>query len=239
MTHKKANIANTLYYMLSRPSLIINALIKLIAGLGIILLLLLLPAGTWCYWQAWLFIGLLFIPMTIVGIWLLWRNPELLAKRLNNKEKRSQQKNIVALSGLMFIFGFVLCGLDTRFGWSNIPLWLIICASVVFLVGYAMYVEVMRENAYLSRTIELQEGQQLIDTGLYAIVRHPMYSATLLMYLAMPLVLGSAWALLVFAFYPALIIQRIYNEEQMLATGLSGYAEYQQRVRYRLIPWVW
>lgn len=219
--------------------LIVNALFKLLAGLGIVMLLLFLPAGTWCYWQAWLFIALLFIPMTLVGIWLLFRQPDLLAKRLNNKEKQTKQKSIVALSGVMFILGFVLCGLDARYAWSDIPLWLIICASVLFLLGYAMYVEVMRENAYLSRTIEVQEGQRVIDSGLYSIVRHPMYSATLLMYLAMPLILGSAWALLVFAIYPLLIIQRIRNEETLLAAELPGYTDYQQRIRYRLIPWIW
>lgn len=219
--------------------LIVNALSKLLAGLGIIMLLLFLPAGTWCYWQAWLFIALLFIPMTLVGIWLLFRQPDLLAKRLNNKEKQTKQKSIVALSGVMFILGFVLCGLDARYAWSDIPLWLIICASVLFLLGYAMYVEVMRENAYLSRTIEVQEGQRVIDSGLYSIVRHPMYSATLLMYLAMPLILGSAWALLVLAIYPLLIIQRIRNEETLLAAELPGYTDYQQRIRYRLIPWIW
>jgi protein-S-isoprenylcysteine O-methyltransferase Ste14 len=219
--------------------LIVNALSKLLAGLGIVMLLLFLPAGTWCYWQAWLFIALLFIPMTLVGIWLLFRQPDLLAKRLNNKEKQTKQKSIVALSGVMFILGFVLCGLDARYAWSDIPLWLIICASVLFLLGYAIYVEVMRENAYLSRTIEVQEGQRVIDSGLYSIVRHPMYSATLLMYLAMPLILGSAWALLVFAIYPLLIIQRIHNEETLLAAELPGYTDYQQRIRYRLIPWIW
>ena len=219
--------------------LIVNALSKLLAGLGIVMLLLFLPAGTWCYWQAWLFIALLFIPMTLVGIWLLFRQPYLLAKRLNNKEKQTKQKSIVALSGVMFILGFVLCGLDARYAWSDIPLWLIICASVLFLLGYAIYVEVMRENAYLSRTIEVQEGQRVIDSGLYSIVRHPMYSATLLMYLAMPLILGSAWALLVFAIYPLLILQRIRNEETLLAAELPGYTDYQQRIRYRLIPWIW
>lgn len=219
--------------------LIVNALSKLLAGLGIVMLLLFLPAGTWYYWQAWLFIALLFIPMTLVGIWLLFRQPDLLAKRLNNKEKQTKQKSIVALSGVMFILGFVLCGLDARYAWSDIPLWLIICASVLFLLGYAIYVEVMRENAYLSRTIEVQEGQRVIDSGLYSIVRHPMYSATLLMYLAMPLILGSAWALLVFAIYPLLIIQRIRNEETLLAAELPGYTDYQQRIRYRLIPWIW
>lgn len=219
--------------------LIINAICKLIGGLGIIALLLFFPAGTWHYWQGWLLIALLFVPMTTMGAWLLHSNPELLAKRLNNKEKQQEQKSVVALSGLMFIMGFVLCGLDVRFGWSDIPLWLVISASLLFLVGYAMYAEVMRENTYLSRTIEIQEGQRVIDTGLYAIVRHPMYFATVLMYIAMPLVLGSAWALLVFMVYPLLIVKRIRNEEQVLLAGLPGYADYQQRVRYRLIPFLW
>jgi protein-S-isoprenylcysteine O-methyltransferase Ste14 len=177
--------------------------------------------------------------MTIMGIWLLCSNPMLLSKRLNNKEKQNEQKTVVALSGLMFVMGFVLCGLDARFAWSHIPMWLVVGGSLLFLIGYALYGEVMRENTYLSRTIEVQDGQQVIDTGLYAVVRHPMYLATLLMYMAMPLVLGSAWALLVFAVYPILIIKRIQNEEQVLLAGLPGYAEYQQRVRYRLIPFVW
>lgn len=224
---------------MSRMSLLVNALCKLVVGLGMIALLLFLPAGTWYYWQAWLFIALLFVPMTFLGIWLFYKEPALLLKRLNNKEQQREQKEVVALSGVMFIAGFILCGLDVRFAWSSIPVWLIVCASVLFLLGYAMYAEVMRENAYLSRTIEVQEGQQLIDTGLYAIVRHPMYLATLLMYLAMPIVLGSAWALLVFAVYPILIIKRIRNEEEVLAAGLLGYIDYQQRVRYRLIPWIW
>lgn len=225
--------------MPSRSKLFINAVTKLLGGLGIIMLLLFLPAGTWQYWQAWVFIALLFVPMTIMGIWLLCCQPELLAKRLNNKEKQKEQKSVVALSGVMFIAGFVVCGLDFRYTWSNPPLWIIISASVVFLIGYILYAEVMRENAYLSRTIEVQAGQQLIDTGVYSIVRHPMYSATLLMYLAMPLVLGSWWALLVFAVYPILIIKRIQNEEQVLAAGLQGYTDYQKRVRYRLFPWIW
>lgn len=224
---------------MSRMSLLVNALCKLVVGLGMIALLLFLPAGTWYYWQAWLFIALLFVPMTFLGIWLFCKEPALLLKRLNNKEQQREQKEVVALSGVMFIAGFILCGLDVRFAWSSIPVWLIVCASVLFLLGYAMYAEVMRENAYLSRTIEVQEGHQLIDTGLYAIVRHPMYLATLLMYLAMPIVLGSAWALLVFAVYPMLIIKRIRNEEEVLAAGLPGYIDYQQRVRYRLIPWIW
>jgi protein-S-isoprenylcysteine O-methyltransferase Ste14 len=219
--------------------LIISGLVKLLSGIALIGLLLFLPAGTWLYWQAWLLITLLFVPMTCMGIWLLISMPDLLAKRLNNKEKEQTQKHVVALSGLMFIGGFVVCGLDHRFAWSNVPIWLTIIASVVFLVGYALYAEVLRENAYLSRTIEVQENQQLIDTGLYGIVRHPMYTATLLMFLSMPVVLGSAWALIIFAIYPILIIRRIYNEEQVLTAGLSGYTDYQQRVRWRLVPGLW
>ena len=207
--------------------------------MALIGVLLFWPAGTWHYWQAWLLLALLFVPMTYMGVWLLIYMPDLLAKRLNNKEKEQTQKHVVALSGLMFIGGFVLCGLDHRFAWSSLPLWASVIASVVFLIGYALYAEVLRENAYLSRTIEVQENQQLIDTGLYGIVRHPMYTATLLMFLSMPIVLGSAWALLVFGVYPVLIIRRIHNEEQVLAAGLPGYTDYQQRVRWRLIPGIW
>lgn len=225
--------------MISRNTLLLSALCKLFLGIGMIALLLFLPAGTWQYWQAWIFIVLLFIPMLGVGIWLLITSPELLAKRLNNKEKEQKQKHVVALSGLMFVGGFVLCGLDYRFAWSQLPWWIVVIAAVVFLIGYAMYAEVLRENTYLSRTIEVQENQQLIDTGLYGIVRHPMYTATLLMFLSMPLILGSWLALLIFALYPALIIKRIHNEEQVLAMGLKGYTDYQKRVRWRLIPFVW
>lgn len=224
---------------MNKNQLIINALCKMLGGLGLLALLLFLPAGTWHYWQAWLFIALLFIPMTGMGIWMLISSPELLAKRLNNKETEQTQRHVVALSGLMFVGGFIVCGLDHRFAWSSMPLWVVVIAAVIFLVGYAMYAEVLRENAYLSRTIEVQENQQLIDTGLYSVIRHPMYTATLLMFLAMPVVLGSWWALLLFAFYPILIITRIRNEEQVLAAGLNGYTEYQKRVRWRLIPFVW
>ena len=216
-----------------------NALCKMLGVLGLLALLLFLPAGTWHYWQAWLLIALLFVPMTGMGIWMLISSPELLAKRLNNREKEQIQKHVVALSGLMFVGGFVVCGLDYRFAWSSMPLWTTILAAVIFLVGYAMYAEVLRENAYLSRTIEVQDNQPLIDTGLYGIIRHPMYTATLLMFLAMPLILGSWWALLIFAIYPILIIARIRNEEQVLAAGLKGYADYQMRVRWCLIPFVW
>lgn len=224
---------------MNKTQLIISALSKLIVGLGMIALLLFLPAGTWQYWQAWLLLALLFIPMIGMGIWLLLSSPDLLAKRLNNKEKEQTQKHIVAISGLMFFGGFILCGLDHRFTWSQVPFWVVITASMLFLIGYVIYAEVLRENAYLSRTVEVQDNQQLIDTGLYSIVRHPMYTATLLMFLSMPLILGSWWALLLFACYPWLIIKRIQNEEQVLVSGLKGYIDYKKQVRWRLIPWVW
>lgn len=224
---------------MNKMRLIVNALFKLIFGLGIMALLLFLPAGTWHYWHAWLLLALLFVPMVCMGIVMLIFSPELLSKRLNNKEKEQTQKHVVALSGLMFIAGFMLCGFDYRFVWSQVPVWVVVVASLLFLLGYMLYAEVLRENAYLSRTIEVQDDQQLIDTGLYSIVRHPMYTATLLMFLSMPLVLGSWWALLIFSIYPILIIKRIQNEEQVLAKGLKGYVDYQQRVRWRLMPWVW
>jgi protein-S-isoprenylcysteine O-methyltransferase Ste14 len=211
----------------------------LLAGLGIILLLLFPVAGTWQYWQAWLFVALLFVPMTFMGVWLYIYQPQLLSKRLNNKEKQQQQKHVVALSGLMFIGGFLVCGLDCRYAWSEVPIWCIVVAAVGFLIGYALYAQVMRENAYLSRVVEVQEGQQLIDTGLYGVIRHPMYTATILMYLAIPVVLGSWWALIVFGLYPVLIVMRIHNEEEVIAVGLEGYTDYQNRVRWRLIPYIW
>ena len=224
---------------MNKMRLIVNALFKLIFGLVIMALLLFFPAGTWHYWHAWLLLALLFVPMVCMGIVMLIFSPELLSKRLNNKEKEQTQKHVVALSGLMFIAGFMLCGFDYRFVWSQVPVWVVVVASLLFLLGYMLYAEVLRENAYLSRTIEVQDDQQLIDTGLYSIVRHPMYTATLLMFLSMPLVLGSWWALLIFSIYPVLIIKRIQNEEQVLAEGLKGYVDYQQRVRWRLMPWVW
>lgn len=225
--------------MSMKTKLLISGLSKLVLGFLLIAALLFLPAGTWCYVQAWVFLALMFIPMIIMGIWLYIFQPELLAKRLNNKEKEQQQRNVVALSGLMFIVGFVLCALDYRFTWSLVPLWLTIVASILFLIGYGMYVEVMRENAYLSRTIEVQEGQQLIDTGLYGVVRHPMYTATILMFTSIPLILGSFWSLIIFAIYPLLMVLRIKNEEQVLAAGLKGYTDYQKRVKWRLLPFVW
>ncbi len=224
---------------LNKIQLIIHATVKLIFGLGIIALLLFLPAGTWHYWNAWLLLALLFIPMICMGVVMLVSSPELLSKRLNNIEKEQTQKHVVALSGVMFIAGFLLCGFDYQFGWSHMPVWVVITASLLFLIGYMFYAEVLRENAYLSRTVEVQDDQQLIDTGLYSVVRHPMYTATLLMFLSMPLILGSWWALLIFFIYPILIIKRIQNEEQVLREGLKGYNDYQQRVRWRLIPYVW
>ena len=219
--------------------LALQALTKGIVGLLLIGGLLFLPAWTLQYAGAWLFLGLLFIPMLILGVVLLLRAPALLEKRLNQKEKEKTQRGVVALSGLMFPVGFVLSALDFRFGWSHVPLWLVILASVLFLLGYGMYAEVMRENAYLSRTVEVQEGQRVIRTGLYGVVRHPMYFATLLMFLPMPLVLGSFWGLIPFGLYPVVIVIRILNEEKVLTRELDGYAEYKEQVKFRLLPWLW
>ena len=219
--------------------LIFNALAKYIMGLALLGALLFLPAWTFNYPGAWLFISLLFVPMMFIGVLLFAKAPALLEKRLNNKEKEKTQQGIVALSGLMFPIGFVLSALDFRFGWSSVPFWLMIAASVLFLAGYGMYAEVMRENAYLSRTVEVQENQKVISTGLYGVVRHPMYLATLLMFLPLPLILGSFWGLIPFAFYPVLIVIRLLNEEKVLTNELEGYAEYKTKVKYRLIPFVW
>jgi protein-S-isoprenylcysteine O-methyltransferase Ste14 len=219
--------------------LLINGLTKLILGLVLVGAMLFLPAWTLHYPGAWLFLGLLFVPMLIMGAVMLIRAPALLEKRLDGKEKEATQKGVVALSGLMFPAGFVLSALDFRFSWSHVPLWLVVTASALFLIGYGLYAEVMRENAYLSRTIEVQENQTVIDTGLYGMVRHPMYLATLLMFLPLPLILGSFWGLIPFALYPAIIVVRILNEEKVLTDGLDGYAEYKQKVRYRLIPYFW
>ena len=219
--------------------LALRALIKFTAGLFAVGLLLLLPAGTVAYPNAWLLAGLLFLPMLILGTVLLLRAPALLEKRLNAREGEATQRGVVAASGVLFTVGFVVAGLDFRFGWSQIPWWGVAIASGILLVSYALYAEVMRENAYLSRTVEVQEGQRVIDTGLYGIVRHPMYATTLWLFLSIPVVLGSWWALLCFLPYVAVIVIRIRNEERVLAEGLAGYADYQARVRYRLIPLIW
>ena len=219
--------------------LLIQACVKLFLGLIIVSLLLFLPAGSVYYWNAWIFICVLFIPMFIAGIILLWRSPDLLAKRLNSKEKETEQKQVILLSSLMFIGGFIVAALDFRHSWSKLPDWIMIISVVVFLISYGLYAEVIRENAYLSRTIEVQENQKVIDTGLYGIVRHPMYFATIFLFLSIPLILGSIYAFIIFLMYPLLIIKRIRNEEIVLREGLNGYIEYTQKVKYRLIPYIW
>lgn len=219
--------------------LLINALTKFFCGLLLVGLLIFLPAGTLAYTNGWLLIGLLFLPMLIAGFVMFFKSPAFLAKRLDAKEKQAAQKGVLAFSGLMFIAGFAVAGLDFRFGWSAMPQWVVITASVLFLVAYALYAEVMRENAYLSRTIKVEEGQKVVDTGLYGIVRHPMYMATILLFLMIPIVLGSWYALIAFAFYPVIIIVRLKDEEDLLTRELPGYAEYKQKVKYRIIPFVW
>ena len=219
--------------------LLVNALTKFFCGLLLVGLLLFLPAGTFCYPYGWLFVGLLFIPMLIAGIIMFIKNPAFLAKRLDAKEKQGKQKGVVALSGLMFIAGFVVAGLDFRFGWSEMPIWVIVAASVLFLIAYLLYAEVMRENAYLSRTVKVEQGQTVVDTGLYGIVRHPMYAVTILLFLMIPLILGSWYALIAFAFYPAIIVVRLKDEEELLSRELAGYETYKKKVKYRLIPFVW
>ena len=222
-----------------KTKLLLNACIKFIFGLALVGVLLFLPAGGFDYINGWLFICLLFVPMLFLGVVLFIKAPDLLEKRLGTKEKENTQKGVVALSGLLFIGGFAVAGLDHRFGWSHVPTWLIITSSVVMLIAYALYAEVMRENAYLSRTVEVQENQKVVDTGLYGIVRHPMYAATIWLFLSIPVVLGSLWSLLCFLPYPFVIIVRICNEERMLETGLEGYTDYKKRVKYRLLPFVW
>lgn len=219
--------------------LLIQAIIKFISGILIIALLLFLPAGTIDYFNAWLLMAVLFIPMFIAGVVMMFKNPDLLRKRLNAKEKEGEQKGVIAMSGLMFVGGFVIAGLDYCFGWFTLPKWIIVLSTVMFLLGYLLFAEVLRENAYLSRTVEVQENQKVIDTGLYGIVRHPMYLATIILFLSMPLILGSLISFIVFLIYPVIIAMRIRNEEQVLAEGLEGYEEYKERVRYKVIPFLW
>lgn len=219
--------------------LLLKTLVSFLTGVGIIMALLFIPAGTLSYSRAWLFMALLFIPILVVGIVLFVKNPELLRKRLEMKEREKEQQSIVALSGLLLVASFVLAGLDYRFGWSHISHTLVVVASALLLISYGLYAEVLRENMYLSRVVEVQEHQQLIDTGLYGIVRHPMYSAVSLLYLSIPIVLGSWWALCTMVPCIVMLALRIKNEEQVLTEGLAGYADYKRRVRYRLIPFVW
>ena len=219
--------------------LLFQGLFKFTFGLVLIGLLLFLPAGSFAYWNAWLFIAILFVPMLIVGVILMIRSPELLRKRLNAKEEENEQKAVLALSGAMFLAAFIVAGLSFRFGWLTLPKWAVILSAVIFMLGYIMYAEVMRENAYLSRTIEVQDGQKVVDTGLYGVIRHPMYSSTLILFLSMGGVLGSPISIAILLLYIPIIAKRIRNEEEILENGLEGYTEYKKKVRYKVIPYIW
>ena len=222
-----------------RNKLSLQALTKTIIGFVFICVLLFLPAGTFHYWNAWLFMAVLFVPMIILGIVMLFKSPDLLKKRLDAKEKEGEQKWVVALSGIMFMVAFVVAALNFRFSWHLLPDCVIWISVTMFLLSYLMYAEVIRENAFLSRTIEVQENQKVIDTGLYGIVRHPMYSATIILFLSIPLILGSLISFFIMLAYIPIIAIRINNEEQILEKGLKGYKEYKQKVRYKLIPYIW
>ena len=219
--------------------LFLSAILKFTAGVILVGVLIFLPAGTLHYPQGWLLMGILFVPMFLAGLVMMAKNPNLLRSRLDAKEKEREQSLVVKLSGLMFLVGFILAGLSFRFGWLMLPKWVSIVGAVLFLSSYALYAEVLRENTWLSRTIGVQEGQTVVSTGLYGVVRHPMYAVTLVLFLSMPLVLGSGLAFVVFLAYPAIIAKRIRNEEAVLARDLPGYTEYLKKVRWRLIPFVW
>ncbi len=219
--------------------LFVQAIVKFLSGLLIVGLLLFVSAGTFDYWQAWLMICILFIPMLIAGLIMMRKSPELLQKRLDAKEEETEQKVVVAFSGIMFLAAFVTAGLNYRFEWFVLPAWVSWAAAVVFLFAYVLYAEVLRENVWLSRTVEVQENQKVINTGLYGIVRHPMYMTTLLMFLSMPLVLGSVISFVIMLLYIPIIAKRIRNEEVVLEGGLEGYADYKKRVRYKVIPFMW
>ena len=219
--------------------LFVNAITKFTCGLVLVGLLLFLPAGTFAYPNGWLFMGILFGPMLIAGFVMLFKTPAFLEKRLDAKEKQGTQKGVLGFSALMFLGGFLVAGFDYRYGWSRMPQWVVVMGAVLFLLAYGLYAEVMRENAYLSRTIRVEEGQKVVDTGLYGIVRHPMYMATLLLFGAMPLILGSWYALAVFTMYPVIITVRLLDEEKLLTRELPGYEAYKKKVRYRLIPFIW
>lgn len=219
--------------------LFFQAITKFILGVVLVGGLVFLPAGTFSFSNGWLFMGILFIPMFLAGIVMMFKNPQLLEKRLNAKEKQQDQSVVVKLSGLMFVLGFVVAGFGVRLGWYLLPKSVVLGATVVFFAAYLLYAEVLRENTYLSRTIEVQKNQKVIDTGLYGIVRHPMYSATLLLFLSIPLVLGSVYSFIIFLAYPLIIAKRIKGEEEFLEKELTGYREYKQKVKYRLIPFIW
>lgn len=216
-----------------------QAMLKFALGVIVIGILIFLPAGTFDYWNAWLFMGILFVPMFFAGVVMMFKNPELLKKRLNSKEQQAEQSLVIKLSGLMFILGFVIAGFNFRFAWIMMPDWVSWVGAAVFFASYLLYAEVLRENTYLSRTVEVQQGQKVIDTGLYGIVRHPMYSATIILFLSMPVVLGSVLSFVVFLAYPVIIAKRIRNEEEVLEKGLDGYAAYKKKVKYKIIPFVW
>lgn len=224
---------------MDKKNLFIQAICKFLLGIVILGILIFLPAGSLKYWQGWLLMGILFVPMFVAGLVMVVKNPELLRKRLNAKEEEKEQKTVVALSGLMFVAAFVVAGLNWRYQWIMLPDWAVWVAAMVFLTSYLLYAEVLRENTYLSRTIEVQENQKVIDTGLYGIVRHPMYMATTFLFLAMPLVLASPISFVIMLLYLPLIAKRIKNEEKVLEEGLEGYKEYKQRVKYKVIPFIW
>lgn len=219
--------------------LLVQGIAKFLIGVVLLGALLFIPAGTLAWPQGWRLMAILFVPMLIVGVIMILKNPELLRKRLNAKEKQEEQKDVLKYSGLMFLTAFILAGLNFRFRWIVLPDWISWVAVAIFLISYGLYAEVMKENAYLSRTVEVQEGQQVVDTGLYGIVRHPMYMSTLFLFLAMPLVLGSLISFLIMLLYILIIAKRIRNEEQVLEEGLQGYAEYKQKVKYKVIPFIW
>ncbi len=219
--------------------LFFQAIIKFLMGLLVVCALLFIPAGTINYWNAWLFIGILFIPMFIAGIVMMIKNPELLKQRLDAKEKESEQKLVILGSGIMFLAGFIVAGLNYKYQWFVMPNVVVIIASIIFIISYILYAEVLRENTYLSRTIKVQENQKVVDSGLYGIVRHPMYAITILLFLSMPLILGSIYSFIIFLIYPILIALRIKNEEEVLEKELNGYTEYKKKVKYRIIPFIW
>ena len=217
----------------------IEAISKFLLGVVLVGVLLFLPAFSFEYWNAWLFMGLLFIPMFIVGIFLIFKNPKLLESRLKAKEKENTQKKVILFSGIMFLLGFVLAGCNYHFNWFQLPNGFVILGSMVFMISYALYGEVLRENTYLSRTIEVQKDQKVINTGFYGIIRHPMYAVTITLFLSIPFILNCIYTLFIFLLYPVLIIKRIKNEEEVLEKDLKGYKEYKERVKYRLIPYIW
>ena len=219
--------------------LFVQAIVKYLFGVIIVGALLFFSSGSLKYWNGWLFIGILFIPMFIAGIVLMIKSPELLRKRLNVKEEETEQRNVIIISGLMFFVGFIIAGLNYRYKWIELPNIVVIISSVLFIISYLLYAEVLKENMYLSRTIEIQENQKVVDTGLYGIVRHPMYAVTIILFLCIPLVLGSILSFFIFLIYPVIISKRIKNEEEVLEKGLEGYSEYKTKVKYKIIPFIW